>query len=533
MFQLLKPANLVAMVQPFKGAFWQVFLVTFGLALGLIFAYNLPPLQTVFTSGDPVHLTSGNKDSWIKNTALAYQQGALTDAEAKTYLEEAGYGPSEIEALANENVGTPYEAPLRSVQPLPSQSAADDAQARVNSSAIGNILTPLLCLIGFFMLGAIGIIFNGLVMPVLGPLLFSRRREETELGKAMGQSHAASRAAIEEAKAAAAADTAAIAQELGEPVASFMSAYVFGDNLYDDSFAVEPDGGFAGECGIGISETIGVGDPKKVTALEVWVFDQAEIQTLTYLMVSEHAYNDPGLRDKLAPRGEVVMVSPGGSFFMETRSLRMRVQVIALEYGEGSLPPNSFFNKLSVSMSVWLKEGAEIPGAGATLGITGNFDPLPLPQAQPLPTYAPPPQAQPMPMTPPPMQGQPLQPPPMQGQPLPPPPMGQPMMPPQGQGQPYPGQPMMPPQGGMPMQGQPPMGQGQPFPGQPMMPPQGGIRPLPGQPMPPQGQPFPGQQPLQPPPMMGRAPMPPGGQMPPMPRQAPPEDDPFGDTGQM
>jgi hypothetical protein len=373
-------------------------------------------------------------------------------------------------------------------------------------------------LIGFFLAGALAIIVNGLAAPIVIPMLFSRRREESELGKAMGQSHAASRAAIEEAKQAAAAETAVIAQELGEPVASFMSAYVFGDNLYDDSFAIEPDGGFAGECGIGISEIIGVGDPKKVTALEVWVFDQAEIQTLTYAMLSEHAFNDPGLRDKLAPRGELVMIAPGKSFFMETRSLRIRVQILALEYGEGSLPPNSFFNKVSISLSAWLKEGAEVPGAGSGLGAVGNFDPLPLPQAQPMPSYAPPPQAQPMPMQPPPM-GQPMMPPQGQGMPMQPPPMGQAMMPPQGQGMP-----MMPPQGqGMPMQ-PPPMGQ--------PMPPQGGIRPLPGQgmPMPPQGQ---GMPPMQPPPMTGRAPMPPGSQAPLPGRQAPPEDDPFGDTGQM
>ena len=48
-----------------------------------------------------------------------------------------------------------------------------------------------------------------------------------------------------------------------------MTTYMIGDDLYDDSFSIDsPSGEFLGECGVGISDTIGVGDPKKVTALK-------------------------------------------------------------------------------------------------------------------------------------------------------------------------------------------------------------------------------------------------------------------------
>ena len=63
------------------------------------------------------------------------------------------------------------------------------------------------------------------------------------------------------------------------PVVQFMTTYMLGDDLYDDSFSIDaPTGEFLGECGVGISETIGVGDPKKVTAFEVWLFDKNDIQ---------------------------------------------------------------------------------------------------------------------------------------------------------------------------------------------------------------------------------------------------------------
>jgi hypothetical protein len=40
------------------------------------------------------------------------------------------------------------------------------------------------------------------------------------------------------------------------PVVQFMTTYMLGDDLYDDSFSIDaPTGEFLGECGVGISET--------------------------------------------------------------------------------------------------------------------------------------------------------------------------------------------------------------------------------------------------------------------------------------
>ena len=56
------------------------------------------------------------------------------------------------------------------------------------------------------------------------------------------------------------------------PMHQFVTTYVLGDNLFDDSFSIELAAGeFLGECGVGISEAIGVGEPKRVTAFEVWL----------------------------------------------------------------------------------------------------------------------------------------------------------------------------------------------------------------------------------------------------------------------
>lgn len=140
------------------------------------------------------------------------------------------------------------------------------------------------------------------------------------------------------------------------PVAHFMTTYVIGDDLYDDSFSIDaPNGTFLGECGVGISDTIGVGDPKKVTAFEVWLFDKNDIQTVTKVLMSSHAMNDTGIRQRLAMKGEPIQVEPGQQILLETATLQLEARVVEMVYGQGALPSGSFFERLTLEMSVWPK----------------------------------------------------------------------------------------------------------------------------------------------------------------------------------
>lgn len=145
----------------------------------------------------------------------------------------------------------------------------------------------------------------------------------------------------------------------GPPVAQFMTTYVLGDDLYDDSFSIDsPDGSFLGECGMGISETIGVGDPKKVMAFEVWLFDKNDIRTVTKVLMSEHAFRDEALKSRLAAKGEPVLVTPGDVVSMETASLVVTARVVDMAYGGGALPPSSFFERLTIELAAFTKAGA-------------------------------------------------------------------------------------------------------------------------------------------------------------------------------
>jgi hypothetical protein len=149
-------------------------------------------------------------------------------------------------------------------------------------------------------------------------------------------------------------DYAAMGEE--PPISQFVTTYVLGDDLFDDSFSIDsPSGEFLGECGIGISETIGVGDPKKVTAFEVWLFDKNDIQTVTKVLMSGRAFNDPATYQRLEAKGEPCLVERSKQVVLETAALQLVATVSDMEYGQGAMPEQSYFERLTLEIAVWPK----------------------------------------------------------------------------------------------------------------------------------------------------------------------------------
>lgn len=142
----------------------------------------------------------------------------------------------------------------------------------------------------------------------------------------------------------------------GQPMHQFTTTYILGDNLFDDSFSIESAAGeFLGECGIGISESIGVGEPKRVTAFEVWLFDQNDITTITKVLMSSHAYHDEAMLLELEKKGEPILADHKTEFTLETNHLRIIARVMDMVYGKGPLPEESFFERMALELSIWRK----------------------------------------------------------------------------------------------------------------------------------------------------------------------------------
>ena len=140
------------------------------------------------------------------------------------------------------------------------------------------------------------------------------------------------------------------------PMSQFMTTYMVGDDLFDDSFSIDsPTGEFLGECGVGISETIGVGEPKKVTALEVWLFDKNDIQTVTKVLMSEHAFSDENLLNRLSAKGDPFLAKPGAEIELDTATLHLVARVVDMDYGSGPSPQDSYFERVTLEIAVWQK----------------------------------------------------------------------------------------------------------------------------------------------------------------------------------
>jgi hypothetical protein len=142
----------------------------------------------------------------------------------------------------------------------------------------------------------------------------------------------------------------------------YVPTYVLGNDNYDTSYSLETARGeFLGECGMGISETIGEGKPDKVTAFDLWLFDKADVRTVTQILMSDFAFRDQTLRTKLATKGEPAVVEKGKTLSLETQSLRIEAHIVELVYAVNpSFPPNSHFQKLVVEIVPTVKEGVVV-----------------------------------------------------------------------------------------------------------------------------------------------------------------------------
>jgi hypothetical protein len=143
---------------------------------------------------------------------------------------------------------------------------------------------------------------------------------------------------------------------LAKPVTQTMTTYVLGDDLYDESFSIDaPSGEFLGEYGVGVSETMGVGEPKKVTAIEIWMFDKNDIKTATKVLMSPYAFGDQNIRARLEAKGELVPIQAQGQVMLETATLQLLATVVDLEYGRGNLPEKSYFERITLELAIWPK----------------------------------------------------------------------------------------------------------------------------------------------------------------------------------
>jgi hypothetical protein len=310
-----------------------------GLVLGLIWAWVIDPVD--FVDATPAYLRADLQEDYLRMAIDSFRVNQSPDLALQRW-QNLGTGAQQayLNIQANPGAQDPtvvkaYGDMITSIlattgdrQP-PQQNGGQSSLMNTALIGIGIILVlGVLAAAGMYFFRLFGRRGSGEVTAVMQAAQISRNAEKTNFEN-LG---------------------------LAPPITQTMTTYLLGDDLYDESFSIDTGAGeFMGEYGVGVSEVIGVGDPKKVTALEIWLFDKNDIKTATKVLMSQHAFSDIGIRSRLEPKGELVQVEPQAQILLETATLQLLATVVDLEYGKGPLPENSYFERITLELAVWPK----------------------------------------------------------------------------------------------------------------------------------------------------------------------------------
>ncbi len=332
-----------------------------GLVVGLVIGWETVSFKA---SSDDVAAAA---DSYYLNNDLGLATRRLSSLSKSdlqqifpTLISQAMTGNRQIEAqrlaalaqaMGVSVSGAPSTTPVSGATPAPGVTPPPQTTPTATSSGgLGALLVPIiLILIVFVLVVAAALIFFLRILPSM-------------------QNRGAPRAAAT-TTAAAPGETPQWAERVTPAPAAttapgglghFVPQYTLGNDNYDTSYSLEtPRGEFLGECGMGISETIGEGKPDKVTAFDLWLFDKADVRTVTQILMSDYAFNDQTLRTKLATKGEAILAEKGKTIKLETQSLAITAQIVELVYATNpNYPPDSHFQKLIVEIVPTIKDGA-------------------------------------------------------------------------------------------------------------------------------------------------------------------------------
>ncbi len=310
-----------------------------GLVIGLVWAYIIDPIE--FVDATPAYLRADLQEDYLRmaidsysinpDPNLAVQRWVNLGVGADQAFKNVQANPGKLDPNVIRSYGELITKVISSGGVTPVQTNTGSSLTRTIILAVaGIVLLGVLGAGAFYLYRLLGKRGGGEVTAVMQAAEISRKAEKTNF------------------------------EELGlaPPITQTMTTYVLGDDLYDESFSIDTQAGeFMGEYGVGVSEAIGVGDPKKVTALEIWLFDKNDIKTATKVLMSQHAFNDPGIRARLEPKGELVQVTPQGQVLLETATLQLLATVVDLDYGKGAMPTDSYFERITLELAIWPRQG--------------------------------------------------------------------------------------------------------------------------------------------------------------------------------
>jgi hypothetical protein len=136
-------------------------------------------------------------------------------------------------------------------------------------------------------------------------------------------------------------------------ISTFNTQYEIGDDDYDEGFQINGAGGeLIGELGATASERIGLEMPYKFAVLSVWLFDKLDFQSTTKVLMTDYAYNDSAIKDKLKVRGDLILAR-NGVFEIVTSTMRVEVEVTGIDFAPIGNEPHGYFENVNLQFRVY------------------------------------------------------------------------------------------------------------------------------------------------------------------------------------
>ncbi len=367
-----------------------------GLVLGLIVGWVVWPVS--WTDASSANLRPEMQQTVMSNAILSYTLTNDKDKAIQVYQDFGAKAASVLDAvrgnpglLNTEQISrfaTAVSAPAASANPLPATNDTGNTTTGPLPISKQNTSTLGIALLGLLVVGAAAVYwfffrgqeakgnpqmsmvtktpFNGVqqgTKPTATPIKPAITNQNTsqqrriEVPTIINQASQPTSKIAQETPASIPAETKPKVLPVGKPIAQFLTTYMYGDDLYDESFIFDaPNGAFLGECGVSFSDIVGTGEPKKISAFEIWLFDKNDIQTVTSVLMCQHAFDDLFMRENLEKKGDSVLAEVEKRFTMETASLVLEGHVVDLSYGELLQTPQSYFQRLTLELAVYEKK---------------------------------------------------------------------------------------------------------------------------------------------------------------------------------
>jgi len=86
------------------------------------------------------------------------------------------------------------------------------------------------------------------------------------------------------------------------------------------------------------------------------LFDKNDVQTVTKVMMTDYAMNNPSILQRLEVKGEPVQIRPDLVVTLETATLLLEARILDVTYGRGGQAQNSYVQQMQVELTITSRE---------------------------------------------------------------------------------------------------------------------------------------------------------------------------------